>query len=105
MSIPINNTQARQAISDHFHQAQAITGDAASRDTAAIDDVATQFSALLINMMINSMRETLTNEDAAARSGLQYEFFSDLLFQQYSEVIANSDTLGLNQLISESLSR
>lgn len=105
MSIAINDTQARQAITDHFQQTQEIAGDSASRSTVTIDDAAKQFSALLVNMMIDSMRSTLSNEDIAAKSGLQYDFFSDLLFQQYSEVIANSDALGLNQLITDSLSR
>lgn len=116
MSIETQTLQLQHAIDDHFHRqattvssqsSQRLAGAGAGAVTGADAEqqAVTQFSALLVNMMIKSMRQTLPGNDPAAASGLSYDFFGDLLFQQYSEVIANADALGLNSLISDALSR
>jgi len=68
------------------------------------EPVVTQFSALLINMMLDSMRRTVEQSQNDSE-GLRKDFFNDLLFQQYAERMADTDALGINDLIRDSLSR
>lgn len=96
--------QAQHAASTQAHRLGGVLNSGVVTDSEA-EQAVSQFSSLLINMMIDSMRKTIAHEDSAATDGLRNEFFTDLLFQQYSELLADTDALGLNSLISESLSR
>ena len=101
MDINSSTHNLSHIINDYSHNA---IGNTAPADSAA-DAAVTQFSALLVNMMIKSMRKTIASDAQEPDNGLQQEFFNDLLFQQYSEILAASDALGVNSIISDSLSR
>ena len=66
-------------------------------------DVCHQMEAIFINIMLKSMRRTI-NETGFMGESLAKNIFSDMLYEEYSRIIANSDQIGIGKLIYKQLS-
>lgn len=66
-------------------------------------DVCHQMEAIFINIMLKSMRKTI-NETGFMGESLAKNIFSDMLYEEYSKIIANSDQIGIGKLIYKQLS-
>ncbi|RKY00133.1 MAG: hypothetical protein DRP54_06030 [Spirochaetes bacterium] len=65
-------------------------------------DVCHQMEAIFINIMLKSMRKTI-NETGFMGDSLAKDIFSDMLYEEYSKIIANSDQIGIGKLIYKQL--
>lgn len=90
-------------------QADAVAGsDAAARSRSADSDealraVAQEFEALFIKQMLSSMRETLDSGSDMLHGGMSQDIFEDMLYDEYSKVMAKTGDLGIANLIYDQL--
>ena len=73
----------------------------ANREMKKLQDVATEFEALLINQMLKSMRKTI-NKNEMFHGGSAEDMFQALQDTEYSKIIANSEEFGLAESIVDS---
>ncbi|MFP4376163.1 MAG: rod-binding protein [Spirochaetales bacterium] len=66
--------------------------------------VATEFEALFVKQMLDTMRATLNKQDDLLGGGFAEEVFEDMLYDEYSRMIAATGSLGVAELITESYS-
>ena len=69
----------------------------------ALRDVAREFEALFVKQMLSSMRATLDKENDMLYGGMSQDIFEDMLYTEYSKVIAKTGSLGISDLIYEQL--
>jgi flagellar protein FlgJ len=66
--------------------------------------VATEFEALFVKQMLDSMRDTLNDENDLISGGFAEEVFEDMLYDEYSRMIASTGSLGVAELITSQYS-
>jgi peptidoglycan hydrolase FlgJ len=66
--------------------------------------VATEFEALFVKQMLDSMRATLKKQDDLLSGGFAEEVFEDMLYDEYSRKIAATGSLGVAEMITQSYS-
>lgn len=88
-------------------QAETTTGNtlasrARSSDSEdALRAVAQEFEALFMKQMLSSMRGTLNPENDLLHGGLSQDIFEDMLYDEYSKVMAKTGSIGIADLIVE----
>ncbi|MDP2432467.1 MAG: flagellar assembly peptidoglycan hydrolase FlgJ [Pseudomonadota bacterium] len=86
--------------------AQALKARVAAGDKGSLRAVAQQFEALMIGMMLKSMRETkFSQEDDPMNSGEGVKLYRDLLDQQWAEKLSKGRGLGFADMIVKSLEK
>ncbi|MDP2834597.1 MAG: flagellar assembly peptidoglycan hydrolase FlgJ [Pseudomonadota bacterium] len=86
--------------------AQALKARVAAGDKGSLRAVAQQFEALMIGMMLKSMRETkFSEEDDPMTSGEGVKLYRDLLDQQWAEKLSKGRGLGFADMIVKSLEK
>jgi flagellar protein FlgJ len=71
---------------------------------AAADKVAKQFEGLFINQMVSAMRKTVAKGGLVPESNAE-RVYQSMLDNQYSEKMADTEQLGLSQMIYDHLLR
>ena len=61
--------------------------------------VAKEFESLFVKQMLDSMRATLNKEDNLLDGGMAENIFEDMLYEEYSRMIAATGSLGVAELI------
>ena len=61
------------------------------------------FEALFIKQMLNSMRQTV-NKTGMLDGGMAEDVFEDMLYDEYSKLMAKNANLGLTDLLYKQLS-
>lgn len=61
--------------------------------------VATEFEALFAKQMLDSMRSTLNSENDMFHGGMAQDIFEDMLYEEYSRVMAKTGSLGIADII------
>jgi len=80
--------------------AQALKVGAASGNKDALRAAAQQFEALMVGMMLKSMRETrFSEEDDPMTSGEGVKLYRDLLDQQWADKLSKGRGLGFADMI------
>jgi peptidoglycan hydrolase FlgJ len=82
----------------------SLKNDKAAKDPAAAKQVAQQFEAMFVGMMLKSMRETV-GQDKLTGGGRGEETFRSLLDQQYADEASKTGGIGLARLIEKELTR
>ncbi len=86
--------------------AQALKARVAAGDKGSLRAVAQQFEALMIGMMLKSMRETkFSQEDDPMNSGEGVKLYRDLLDQQWAEKLSKGRGLGFADMIVKSMEK
>jgi len=86
--------------------AQALKARVAAGDKGSLRAVAQQFEALMIGMMLKSMRETkFSEEDDPMNSGEGVKLYRDLLDQQWAEKLSKGRGLGFADMIVKSMEK
>ena len=90
-------------------QAEHTAGnDLAARSRVAEGDealraVAQEFEALFVKQMFGSMRSSLNPENDMLHGGLSQNIFEDMLYDEYSKVMARTGSIGIADLIYSQL--
>jgi peptidoglycan hydrolase FlgJ len=74
-----------------------------AEDDAALRGVAQEFEALFLKQMLGSMRSTLKPENDMLHGGLSQDIFEDMLYDEYSRVMAKTGSIGIADLIYDQL--
>ena len=86
-----------------FESLARLQGQAAGRSPAAIKAASQQFEALLLQMMLKSMREALPGDPLFG--GQEQDLYQDLFDKQVSMSMAHTGTVGLADIIAKQLTR
>lgn len=62
-------------------------------------EVAQEFEALFVKMMLDAMLDSRNKENNLAHGGLAEDIFEDLLYTEYSRTIARSGDFGIADMI------
>lgn len=65
-----------------------------------LQQVATEFESLFVKQMLDSMRDTLNEEDDLLSGGFAEDVFEDMLYDEYARKIAATGSLGIADLIT-----
>ena len=90
-------------------QADTAAGNTLAARTRSTDSeealraVATEFEALFVKQMLSSMRGTLNPENDLLHGGLSQDIFEDMLYDEYSKVMAKAGSIGIADLIVQQL--
>jgi peptidoglycan hydrolase FlgJ len=103
--IPNNpNTALVAGSGSHYHDLNGLTDlKRTSRDDpdAAIDEVATQFESMFIQMMLKSMRDALPKDGLFSSNDM--DTYTEMADQQIAVNMAKSGGIGLADVISRQL--
>lgn len=82
--------------------------DQASRSagSGAVDklrEVSLEFEALFVEQMLDSMRQTVHRENDILDGGMAEDIFEDMLYQEYSRIMAKTGSLGLADIVYDEL--
>jgi flagellar protein FlgJ len=77
---------------------------AREKELARLKDVSEQLESLMLNMMLKSMRANI-GKTKFIHGGMAEDVFEDMLYEQYSEKMARSESFGISELVYEQLSR
>ena len=61
--------------------------------------VAQDFEAIFIKQMLDSMRNTLNPENRLVDTGMAGEFYEDMLYDEYAQMMAKTGGFGLAEMI------
>ncbi len=64
-----------------------------------LKEVAQEFEALLVKQMLDAMRATRNKENELVNGGMAEDIFEDMLYTEYSRLMARNGDLGLADLI------
>ncbi len=73
-------------------------------DPSKIREASQEFESLFINMMFKSMRNTVPKGEWL-NGGLKQEIFEDMLYEQYSMLMAKRGGIGLGDMVYRQLTR
>ncbi len=71
----------------------------------AIREIAEEFEALFVGIMLDSMRSTRQPEQNLLYGGMAEDMFDEMLFDEYARQIAQSGDLGIADMLVSELSR
>ncbi|MCB1666984.1 MAG: flagellar assembly peptidoglycan hydrolase FlgJ [Porticoccaceae bacterium] len=100
MSIATQNTAPAALYSDFQHLA-SLRSDALSAPTEAVEEVATHFESLFMQMMLKSMRDATIEGDLFNSD--QMEMYQSMFDQQISLDMSRQGKLGLKDILVEQL--
>ncbi len=75
-----------------------------SGETNELRRVAQEFESLFIKQMLDTMRSTVDRSSSLLHGGQAEEIFEDMLFEEYSVLMARTQSFGLADMIYEQLS-
>lgn len=61
--------------------------------------VAEDFEAIFMKQMLDSMRSTLNPENRLVDTGMAGEFYEDMLYDEYAQLMAKTGGIGLAEMI------
>lgn len=81
-----------------------VSRQARSGEPDRLREVSREFEALFIDQMLNSMRQTIHKENDILDGGMAQGIFEDMLYQEYSRIMAKTGSLGLAEMVYRDLS-
>ncbi len=66
-------------------------------------EVAQEFESLFVKQMLDAMLDTVDRENSLLHGGFAEEIFEDMLFTEYSQMMAQTGTFGLADMIYDQL--
>lgn len=68
-------------------------------DKAQLEEVAQEFESIFLKQMLDSMRSTLQKESRLVDGGMAENIFEDMLYTEYSRLMARTGGFGLADMI------
>lgn len=92
-----------------LHQYQNLSrrqneADLKSSDQAALEEACLDFEALFIKQMLDSMRKTVP-ESGMMDGGMAEDVFEDMLYDEYSKLMARTADLGIAEMMQQQLTK
>lgn len=81
-----------------------VSRQAGPREPDRLREVSREFEALFVEQMLSSMRKTIHKENDILDGGMAQGIFEDMLYQEYSRIIAKTGSLGLSEMVYRDLS-
>lgn len=72
-------------------------------DKERLREVASDFEAIFVKQMLDSMRDTLNPENRLVDAGFAGEIYDDMLYDEYARIMARTGSIGLADLIVKQL--
>ncbi|MFO8043089.1 MAG: rod-binding protein [Alkalispirochaeta sp.] len=66
---------------------------------AQLREVAEDFETIFVKQMLDSMRSTLNEDNRLVDTGMAGEYFEDMLYDEYAEVMSKTAGFGLADMI------
>lgn len=82
---------------------QTLSVSQVGNDDDKLMEVCRDFEALFIKQVLDAMRKTIPRSDFIKRNRGE-EIFEDMLYDEYSKKIAQTDSLGISKMLFEQLS-
>ncbi|MFP4331515.1 MAG: rod-binding protein [Alkalispirochaetaceae bacterium] len=79
--------------------ANALQRRVAGAGDAELREVAEQFESLFLKQMLDTMRSTLNEENRLIDTGMAGDIFEDMLYEEYSKIMAKRGSFGIAELI------
>jgi flagellar protein FlgJ len=71
-------------------------------DKEKLKEAASEFEALFVKQMLDTMRKTLHKEDRLIEGGMAEDIFEDMLYTEYSRLMTKSGDFGIaNGIINQ----
>ena len=83
---------------ERVRQAESVKG----QDDDGLEAASRQFESLLLNMMIREMRATIP-ESGLFGTSMAEDIFTDMLDEQYGDLLARGGGIGLSRMIVEQM--
>lgn len=78
-------------------QAKVLEGKELGKEK--LKEVADEFEAMFIKLVLQSMKETLDTKDSPFYGGMSEDIFSDMLYHEYADLMSKEHDLGLAENI------
>ena len=78
--------------------------DLRSSDQTTLEEACLDFEALFIKQMLDSMRKTVP-ESGMMDGGMAEDVFEDMLYDEYSKLMARSADLGIAEMMQRQLTK
>lgn len=88
-----------QRATETAESAAALGRRTAGAGDGTLREVAQEFESLFLKQMLDSMRSTLNEENRLVDTGMAGEYFEDMLYEEYSKIMAKRGTFGIAELI------
>ena len=75
-----------------------------SSDRKALEEACLDFEALFIKQMLDSMRKTVP-ESGMMDGGMAEDVFEDMLYDEYSKLLARNADLGIAEMMQQQLAK
>jgi flagellar protein FlgJ len=73
-------------------------------DQKALEEACLDFEALFIKQMLDSMRKTVP-ESGMMDGGMAEDVFEDMLYDEYSKLMARTSDLGIAEMMQQQLTK
>ncbi len=92
-----------------LHQYQNLSrrrneADLKSSDPTTLEEACRDFEALFIKQMLDSMRKTVP-ESGMMDGGMAEDVFEDMLYDEYSKLMARTADLGIAEMMQQQLTK
>ena len=74
-------------------------------DKQKLKEAAGEFEAIFVKQMLDTMRKTLHKEDNLVEGGMAEDIFEDMLYTEYSRVMAKAGDFGIARAITSQYER
>jgi flagellar protein FlgJ len=94
-----NTTREAEQSARSLQQQVKGTGAASGGEDQRLKEVAEEFEALFIEQMVKSMRQTKNPENDMLHGGMAENYFEDMLYQEYSKIMAKRGNFGIADML------
>ena len=70
-----------------------------------LKEAATEFEAIFVKQMLDTMRKNLHKEDRLVEGGMAEDIFEDMLYTEYSRIMTKSGDFGIAKAINNQYER
>ncbi len=77
---------------------------AKNHDEKRLREVASEFEALFVKQILDSMRATLSPENRLVDGGMSEEIFTDMLYDEYAKNMGKTRSFGIAEMIVKQFS-
>jgi peptidoglycan hydrolase FlgJ len=78
---------------------KSMAGNLDPKNSARLKQACTEFEALFIKQMLDSMRKTINKQDDMIKPGIADNIFQDMLYDEYSRKMAKTGDFGIADML------
>lgn len=78
---------------------KSVAGHLDAKNNERLKQACTEFEALFIKQMLDSMRKTINKQDDMIKPGIADNIFQDMLYDEYSRKMAKTGDFGIADML------